>query len=69
MPKSLQVPSTEAESKNDSHTTCRTTRAMNIRGVPDTVWCRARVNAIQSRMSVKDYVIRVLSQSEPFTQT
>ena len=53
------------QSANSSQTEQPRNRAINIRGVPDAVWCRARMNALESRLPLKDYVIQLLSQSEP----
>ncbi len=53
------------QATNSSQTELPRKRAINIRGVPDAVWCRARMNALESRLPLKDYVIQLLSQSEP----
>ena len=42
------------------------TRGVNIRGVPYAIWQRARQNALLSGLPIKDFVIRLLAQSEPF---
>ncbi|MEZ6070940.1 MAG: hypothetical protein R3C10_11865 [Pirellulales bacterium] len=64
---------TTATTENATQLTHRTkrpnrryARSMNIRGVPDHVWHRARTNAIDSRMALKEYVIRLLSESDPY---
>ena len=44
----------------------RPERSVNIRGVPEHVWKRARQNALDSMLSLRHYVIRVLAESEPF---
>jgi hypothetical protein len=41
-------------------------RSVNIRGVPEQVWCKARQNALASGMAFKQYVIRLLAESRPF---
>ncbi len=41
------------------------TRGVNIRGVPYAVWQKARRNALASNLPFKEYVIRVLAESEP----
>lgn len=42
-------------------------RTVNIRGVPENVWARARQNALASAgMPFREYVIRLLAESQPF---
>ena len=43
------------------------TRSVNIRGLPYAVWQKARQNALASNLPFKEYVIRVLAESEPFS--
>lgn len=38
-----------------------------VRGVPQPIWRRARQNALLSGIPFKDFVIRLLAESEPFT--
>ena len=40
--------------------------ALHIKCLPYEIWCRARHNANLSRMTFRDYVIRVLTESQPF---
>jgi hypothetical protein len=41
------------------------TCGVNIRGVPKSIWRRARANALQSGLPFKVYVIKLLERSEP----
>src|SRR5689334_16480321 len=41
-------------------------RDVHIKRVPESIWLRARQNALQSGLPFKDFVIRLLAQSEPF---
>lgn len=40
--------------------------ALHVKEVPFEAWCRVRHNANRSRMTLRDYVIRLLTESEPF---
>ncbi len=40
--------------------------ALHIKSLPYDVWCRARHNANLSGMPYRDYVIRLLAESQPF---
>ena len=42
------------------------THSVHIRDVPETVWCRARQNALLSGLPFKEYVTRLLGESVPF---
>jgi hypothetical protein len=42
--------------------------ALHVKAVPYDVWCRARHNANLSRMTLRDYVIRLLAASQPLGQ-
>ena len=39
--------------------------ALHIKSLPYDVWCRARHNANLSGMPYRDYVIRLLAESQP----
>ena len=39
---------------------------LNVRAVPHEVWLRAKHNALESCLPFRDYIIRLLQQSEPF---
>lgn len=41
------------------------TRDLHVKGVPQSIWCRARCNATLSGMSYKEYIIRLLGESQP----
>jgi predicted HicB family RNase H-like nuclease len=66
MPTTLQTDTVKDPSNESAEPSRRYARSMNIRGVPDHVWCRARTNAVESRMPLKEYVIRLLSESNPY---
>lgn len=38
---------------------------IHVKGVPFNTWCRARHNALQSQMSLKQYITRLLEQCVP----
>jgi len=40
--------------------------ALHIKNLPYEVWCRARHNANLSGMYFKDYIVRLLAESQPF---
>lgn len=40
--------------------------ALHVKAVPYDVWCRARHNANLSRMTLRDYVIRLLAEATPY---
>ena len=40
-------------------------RDLHIKGLPESVWIKARCNATRSGLSFKEYVIRILEGSEP----
>jgi hypothetical protein len=40
--------------------------ALHVKAVPYDVWCRTRHNANLSRMTLRDYVIRLLAEAQPF---
>lgn len=40
--------------------------ALHVKAVPYDVWCRARHNANLSRMTLRDYVIRLLAEAKPY---
>jgi hypothetical protein len=40
--------------------------ALHVKAVPYEVWCRARHNANLSRMTLRDYVIRLLAEAQPY---
>jgi hypothetical protein len=42
------------------------TREVHVKGVPESVWCRSRCNAAMSGLRYKDYIIRLLAESQPF---
>ena len=63
-----EVPSASAEVLRRRRTN-RPVRSVNIRGVPEQVWKRARHNALTSMMSFRHYMIRVLAESQPFLAT
>lgn len=46
----------------------QTTHALHIKELPYEVWCRARHNANLSGMYFRDYIVRLLAESEPFLQ-
>ena len=41
------------------------TRDLHVKGVPESIWRRARCNATNSGMSFKDYMIGLLATSQP----
>lgn len=41
------------------------TRILNVAGVPFHVWQKARANALASDIPFRDYVIKLLENSEP----
>jgi hypothetical protein len=41
------------------------TRILNVAGVPFHVWQKARANALASDISFRDFVIRLLDNSQP----
>jgi hypothetical protein len=43
-----------------------TTHALHIKDLPHEIWCRARHNANLSGLAYRDFVIRVLAESQPF---
>lgn len=43
-----------------------TAHALHIKDLPHEVWCRARNNANLSGLPYRDYVIRLLSECQPF---
>ena len=45
----------------------RSTRDLFVRGVPEEVWDRIHINAIKSRLRLKNYLIRVLDSAQPFS--
>lgn len=49
--------------------TSKPLRDLHVKGIPEDVWCRARCNALLSRMSFKEYVVRLLGQSVPLLPT
>ena len=60
------IPGTTPKAEVTGDTAHADTRNVNIRGVPTDIWCKARQNALTSRMAFKHYVIRLLSESTPF---
>jgi hypothetical protein len=44
----------------------QTSHALHIKNLPYEVWCRARHNANLSGMYFKDYIVRLLAESQPF---
>lgn len=40
--------------------------ALHVKAVPYEVWCRTRHNANLSRMTLRDYVIRLLAEAQPY---
>jgi hypothetical protein len=40
--------------------------ALHVKAVPYDVWCRTRHNANLSRMTLRDYVIRLLADAQPY---
>jgi hypothetical protein len=56
---SLRPPDQKALAEEED--TC----GINIRGVPRSVWRRARQNALTSGLPFKVYLIRLLEKSEP----
>jgi len=42
------------------------THALHIKNLPYEVWCRARHNANLSEMYFRDYIVRLLAESQPF---
>ena len=40
--------------------------ALHVKAVPYDVWCRTRHNANLSRMTLRDYVIRLLAEADPY---
>ena len=44
------------------------TRDLHVKGVPESIWRRARCNATNSGMSFKDYMIALLARSQPIEQ-
>ena len=40
--------------------------ALHIKSLPYEIWCRARHNANLSGMPYRDFVIRLLAESQPF---
>jgi hypothetical protein len=49
--------------------TGRSVRDLHVKGIPEAAWCRARCNATISRLSFKDYVIRLLDTCCPIQVT
>lgn len=42
------------------------THSVHVRDVPESVWCKARQNALLSGLPFKEYVTRLLAESTPF---
>lgn len=42
------------------------TTSLHIKDLPHEVWCRARHNANLSGMVYRDYIVRLLAESQPF---
>jgi len=42
---------------------------IHVKGVPKATWRKARQNAFDSDLSFKDYVIRVLDESKPYSSS
>jgi hypothetical protein len=40
-------------------------RDLHVKGIPESVWCRARCNATRSGLAFKMYIIKILEASEP----
>lgn len=41
-------------------------RPLYLRRVPESVWLRVHINALQSRMRLQDYLTRLMANSNPF---
>ncbi len=46
--------------------TMKPTTSLHIKDLPHEVWCRARHNANLSGMAYRDYIVRLLAESQPF---
>ncbi len=42
------------------------THSIHVHKVPTEIWQQARINSISSRLSFRDYLIRVLKDAKPF---
>jgi len=42
------------------------TKDLSVKGIPEQVWIKARYNAMQSRMSFRDYLVRILENCQVF---
>jgi hypothetical protein len=64
-----------AKTENEALTTAATpevrngTHDLHVKAVPETVWVRARYNALQSGVSFREYMIRLLEASQPILST
>jgi hypothetical protein len=41
--------------------------ALHVKEIPYDVWCRARHNANLSRMTLREYVIKILAEGQPLS--
>ncbi len=55
------------EAKTPITGTRNETRDLNVKAIPESIWCRARCNATRSGLSFKEYVIRLLGACEPIS--
>jgi hypothetical protein len=67
-PTSESTSSDNSELKGPSPTppTIPATRDLFVRGIPRELWERLHINAIQSGLRLKNYVIRTLEHAQPF---
>lgn len=41
------------------------TRDLHVRAIPESIWIRARCAATRSRMSFKEYIVKLLGACQP----
>jgi hypothetical protein len=63
---STNLAEVQVNGRKEESTLEQTTHALHIKNVPYEVWCRARHNANLSGLPYRDYVIRLLSECQPF---
>jgi hypothetical protein len=65
---STELADVPTNAQQDASPLGETTHALHVKKLPYQVWCRARHNANLSGLPYRDYVIRLLGESQPFLQ-
>ena len=45
----------------------KTNHTLNVRAIPHEAWLRAKHNALESNIPFREYIIRLLIESRPFS--